>query len=162
MSRATIAVAIVMFAAAALQVEGQTASQTPTLVSGTTENGMESPMVQAAKRAIAARQKSGTPSKVITNETVAQSTGVLTTASEPADSAQDAAGQTAKATDAAPAAPTPAARAPQTAAPARTNPPRQPSNEVQVPSFDRSPKPAENTSTPQESPNAGPNRPPAP
>ena len=54
----------------------------PAIVSNVPETAQDSPLVQAAKRALAKRQKTGASARpVITNATVANSTGVLSSSS---------------------------------------------------------------------------------
>lgn len=125
--------------AAAAQAQTQTGSQTPAvsptrpaLLSETAESETDSPAVLAAKRALARRRAGIAPKAVITQETLAKSTAVLTTGSG---------------APAIPQVPTSAAPAPPTDA----APPKRASSAAQggygPPAYEScEPKPAQNTS----------------
>ena len=152
------ALIIVLFAAAAADAETQqkpAATTTlsgaqPALISDVQAGNQDSPLVQAAKRAL--RRKTGTaPIAVITDETVARATTVLTTSSGGAEIPVFAAADThtRKTSDPAPAA------AAQSAAARRMSKAGQDPYAVRVPS-------ATDSCEPQPSQNTGPNRPPNP
>jgi hypothetical protein len=140
-----IAAVIIMLAAIAADAETQRKPDAtrPPLVSDVNSGNQDSPLVQATKRAV--RRKAGTaPRTVITDETVAKATAVLTTGSGGAEIpvfvSEDT--QTPKTSDPAPA-------------PRRMSRPGRDPYAVRVPS-------ATDSCEPQPSQNIGPNRPPNP
>jgi hypothetical protein len=100
MNLCKVVVVILTCAPAVLQAQ----TQAPALITETAERSSESPVVQAAKRAVAARKNARkAPVAVITDETVINATATLSTSSGGADIPYYPPGETSSAPKSAPA-----------------------------------------------------------